>query len=137
MGEWRYRSAILDLGSRWRRVVTFTPLPFYPQGKSPWYPLDGRLGGPQSRSGRCGEEKNLSPAGNRTLAIHSVAIPTELCRALKHVTLATGTARGCLTVNSGCRRRKPSVPLSAVNGCVVFFFSFFQSKFLNKYSAAK
>jgi hypothetical protein len=26
-----------------------------PQGESPWYPLDRRLGGPQSR---CGEEKN-------------------------------------------------------------------------------
>jgi len=37
--------------------------PLYPQGKSPWYPLDRRLGGPQSRSGRGGEEKNyeLSP----------------------------------------------------------------------------
>jgi hypothetical protein len=23
--------------------------PLYPQGKSPWYPLDRRLGGPQSR----------------------------------------------------------------------------------------
>jgi hypothetical protein len=29
-----------------------------PQGKSPWYPLDRRLGGPYSRSGRGGEEKN-------------------------------------------------------------------------------
>jgi hypothetical protein len=29
-----------------------------PQGKSPWYPLDRRLGGPQSRSGHGGEEKN-------------------------------------------------------------------------------
>jgi hypothetical protein len=29
-----------------------------PQGKSPWYPLDRRLGGPQSRSGRGGEEKS-------------------------------------------------------------------------------
>jgi hypothetical protein len=29
-----------------------------PQGKSPWYPLDRRLGGPQGRSGRGGEEKN-------------------------------------------------------------------------------
>jgi hypothetical protein len=28
------------------------------QGMSPWYPLDRRLGGPQSRSGRGGEEKN-------------------------------------------------------------------------------
>jgi len=33
----------------------------YPQGKSPWYPLDRRLGGPQSRSGRGGEEKNSQP----------------------------------------------------------------------------
>jgi hypothetical protein len=29
-----------------------------PQGKSPWYTLDRRLGGPQSRSGLGGEEKN-------------------------------------------------------------------------------
>jgi hypothetical protein len=29
-----------------------------PQGKSPWYPLDRRLGGPPSRSGRGSEEKN-------------------------------------------------------------------------------
>jgi hypothetical protein len=28
-----------------------------PQGKSSWNPLDRRLGGPQSRSGRGGEEK--------------------------------------------------------------------------------
>jgi hypothetical protein len=26
-----------------------------------WYPLDRRLGGPQSRSGRGGEEKNPQP----------------------------------------------------------------------------
>jgi hypothetical protein len=32
--------------------------PLYPQGKSPWYLLDRRLDGPQSRSGRGGEEKN-------------------------------------------------------------------------------
>jgi hypothetical protein len=28
------------------------------QGKSPLYPLDRRLGGPQSRSGSGGKEKN-------------------------------------------------------------------------------
>jgi hypothetical protein len=28
------------------------------QGKSPWYPLDRRLGGPQSRSGSHGEEQD-------------------------------------------------------------------------------
>jgi hypothetical protein len=30
-------------------MVSFTPRPLYPQGKSCWYPLDRRLGGPQSR----------------------------------------------------------------------------------------
>jgi hypothetical protein len=32
-----------------------------PQGKNPWHPLDRRSGGPQSRSRRGGEEKNLQP----------------------------------------------------------------------------
>jgi hypothetical protein len=32
-----------------------------PQGKSPWYPLDRRLGVPQSRSVCGGEEKNSQP----------------------------------------------------------------------------
>jgi hypothetical protein len=29
-------------------VVSFTPRPLYPEGKSPWYPLDRRLGGPRA-----------------------------------------------------------------------------------------
>jgi hypothetical protein len=56
VGEWRCSSTILDLGTRWRWVVSLTPRPLYPR-----YPLDRRLGGPQSRSGRSGEEKNLLP----------------------------------------------------------------------------
>jgi hypothetical protein len=32
-------------------------LPF--RGKTPWYPLNRRLGEPQSRSGHFGEEKNV------------------------------------------------------------------------------
>jgi hypothetical protein len=32
-------------------------------------PMDRRLGGPQIRSGLCGEEKNLAPCGNRTRTI--------------------------------------------------------------------
>jgi hypothetical protein len=52
---------IIGLGIRWRWVVSFTPQPLYPRGKRPWYPLDRRLGGPQSRSGRGGEEKNSQP----------------------------------------------------------------------------
>jgi hypothetical protein len=53
--------SFFDLGTRWRWVVSFTPRPLYPQGKSPSYPLDRSLGGPQSRSGRGGEEKNSQP----------------------------------------------------------------------------
>jgi hypothetical protein len=48
---------ILDLGTRWSWVVSFTLRPPYPQGKSSSYPLDRRLGGPQSLSGRGGEEE--------------------------------------------------------------------------------
>jgi hypothetical protein len=42
-------------------VVSFTPWPCYPQ-----YPLYRRLGGPQRRSGRRGEEKILDPTGTQT-----------------------------------------------------------------------
>jgi len=43
-------------------VVSFTPRPLYPQGKSPFHPVGRKLGGPQSRSGRGGgEEKNSQP----------------------------------------------------------------------------
>jgi hypothetical protein len=37
------------------------PWPLYPRVKSPWYPLDRRLGGPQSCSGCGDEEKNSQP----------------------------------------------------------------------------
>jgi hypothetical protein len=53
--------AFLDLGTRLRWVVSFTTRPLNPQGKSPRYPLDRRLGGSRSRSGRGVEEKNSQP----------------------------------------------------------------------------
>jgi hypothetical protein len=54
---------ILDLGTRRRWMVSFTPRPLYRRGKSPppRYPLDRRLDGLQSRSGCGGEEKNFQP----------------------------------------------------------------------------
>jgi hypothetical protein len=55
----------LDLGTSWRWVVSFTPRPLYPRGKSSQYPLDMRMGGPQSRSGQREDEKNLDPTGTR------------------------------------------------------------------------
>jgi hypothetical protein len=48
----------LDLGTTWRWADSVTPRPLYPRGKSPRYPLDRRLGEPQSRSGRRGEENS-------------------------------------------------------------------------------
>jgi hypothetical protein len=41
------------------------PRPFYPRGKSPRYPLDSRLGGPQSQSGQHREVKILAPTGTQ------------------------------------------------------------------------
>jgi hypothetical protein len=41
-------------------------------------PLDRKLDGPQSRSGRYGEEKNLASTGNRTPSVQLLDIPTEL-----------------------------------------------------------
>jgi hypothetical protein len=48
-----------------------------PRGKGSLNPLDGRLGGLQSRSVRCGEEKNLGHVGSRTPAIQPVARYTD------------------------------------------------------------
>jgi len=52
---------ILNRCTRWRSVVIFTPLSLYSWRKSPWYPLDRRLGGLQSRSGRGSEGRNSLP----------------------------------------------------------------------------
>jgi hypothetical protein len=73
MGEWRYSSTILDLFTRCRWVVSFTLLPLYPRRKNSLHPLDMRLGGPQSRSGRCGKGKKSWPFRNRTRTVQPVA----------------------------------------------------------------
>jgi hypothetical protein len=49
-------------------MVSYTPRLLHLQGKRSCYPLDRRLCGHQSRSGRCGGEKSLAPAENRTPA---------------------------------------------------------------------
>jgi hypothetical protein len=48
---------IITLGFIWKLVVTFVLLPLYSHKKS-LYPVNRRLGGLQSRSGRFGENKN-------------------------------------------------------------------------------
>jgi len=47
---------ILNFGTRWSWVVSFTTHPLYPQ-----YPMDKRMGGPQNRSGSGGKEKKPLP----------------------------------------------------------------------------
>jgi hypothetical protein len=56
-GEKIQLHSFFDLGTRCRGIFSFTPLPLYPQGKRTWYPFHRRLGRPQSRSERGGEEK--------------------------------------------------------------------------------
>jgi hypothetical protein len=102
MGEWSCSSVILYVSTRWRCGQLHTPagwalpspffvfnffhnkknLPFYPCGRRHRYPLDRRMGEPQTRFGRCAEDKNLSPSGTRTPAVQLVAISTELSRFL-------------------------------------------------------
>jgi hypothetical protein len=55
-------------------MVSFTPRPLYPQGRATGTHSDRRLGGPQSRSGRGGEEKkSLSLPGLEPPIIQPVA----------------------------------------------------------------
>jgi hypothetical protein len=51
-----FLTSTLD-GSEWSASHTGR---FTSQGKSPWYPLDRRLGGSQSRSGHSGGEEKIS-----------------------------------------------------------------------------
>jgi hypothetical protein len=67
---------ILNLGTRWKWVmVNFMPQALYLCGKSPRYLMYRRLGGPLSRSGGGGEDKNKipTPADNWSPVVQLVA----------------------------------------------------------------
>jgi hypothetical protein len=76
----RILNSALD-GGEWSASL---PGHFNPQGRNPYYyPLHRRLGGPQSRSGYGGEEKNSQPLpGLEPMIIQSVAqrYTTDLSR---------------------------------------------------------
>jgi hypothetical protein len=80
-----------DLGTNCKVVVSFTPLPLYPRGKSPIYPLARRPGGPQSRSGRHGKRKILDPARSQLLSrllayeiyIYSIYLTNQISLSMK------------------------------------------------------
>jgi hypothetical protein len=85
MGERRHSFTILDLCTWWRWVVSFMHRQIYPQEKSPWYPLDRRLGGPAPEPvwTFLRRERSLDPAANRTPAVQHVARRYTDCRSVK------------------------------------------------------
>jgi len=86
MGRGSIAACIVDLGNRWRWVVSFTHHPLDPWGKGPWYPLDRMLGEPQSQSKWGAEEKNHCPYQklNPGCPVNSLfTIPTELIYTVK------------------------------------------------------
>jgi len=68
LGSGSIAPRILNLGTRWRWVVRDTSRPLYRR-----YSLDRKLGGPQNRSRRSGEEWIPASARNRTPVLQPVA----------------------------------------------------------------
>jgi hypothetical protein len=79
---------ILDVGTRWRWVVSFMLLPLCPQGRSTWYSLDKRLG--RSRAGLdavvkrkipspCMKSNPYHPARSSVLYHWANPAPREIC----------------------------------------------------------
>jgi hypothetical protein len=61
MWEWRYSSTILDFGTRWRWMISFTPRPLITGERAAGTNWIWGWMGPQSRSIRCEEETNFCP----------------------------------------------------------------------------
>jgi hypothetical protein len=82
--EWRYTSTVLELVTRWRLVVSFTPLLPHPQGNSPRYPLGRSLYGHQIWSGRCEIilhcRKSNPDIPTRSLSLYRLSYPDFLRR---------------------------------------------------------
>jgi hypothetical protein len=84
-GEWMYRSTyswsrhLLEMSGQLHAPAALPP------EKEPPYALDRRLGGPQNRCGRHGEDKNPARVGNQIsaaqpVAHHSPTAPSQLPR---------------------------------------------------------
>jgi hypothetical protein len=64
MGSAGIAPFISNLGNRWR--VNFTPRPFFPRERSPWYPLDRRVGGPEADLDAVEKREIFTNVGDRT-----------------------------------------------------------------------
>jgi hypothetical protein len=73
MGSGSIVAHILNLGSSWRKVISFMPLYFW--GKAPWYAWNRGLGGPQSHCGSVAKRKKVFLCTrNWTLVIQHIAL---------------------------------------------------------------
>jgi hypothetical protein len=76
-GETVLAPSFLNLGTRWRWVANLKPQWPYPR-KAPWYPLNKKLGRPQSLSGQFREEKISHPYWDSNPRLYS---PELICYA--------------------------------------------------------
>jgi hypothetical protein len=90
----------------WMEVVSFTPLPPYPQGKSPWYPLAGWSSEPVWTWLR--REKSLSlleiePRSSNPQPVTSL-LDTEVVKVENYVVsfFELSTEQNILTLEGGC-----------------------------------
>jgi hypothetical protein len=72
-GGWRYSSTILELDTRWRWVVSFTPRLLYSRGKVPCSHCIGGWVGPKACLDVVEKTKISCPCRNLTPAVQSVA----------------------------------------------------------------
>jgi hypothetical protein len=82
---------ILNLNTRWRWVVKFTPRSLYPLGKRPSYSFNRRLSGLQSWFRHDSEEKNPCPYQEMDPHHPACRIVTILTERPSSSHLATGT----------------------------------------------
>jgi hypothetical protein len=80
-------------------VVIFKSLSLHPRGKSSRYPMDRRLGRPQSRFERCGEEKKILHYWESNPGRPVRSLPLYRLPNLRH-TISQNTLPLCVTIQS-------------------------------------
>jgi hypothetical protein len=90
MWKWRYSTIILDLNTRWKWVVSFTPWLHYLWQKSPQKPLDMKLGGSQSKS-----ELQYVLFQQLYFYVHSTTFVVQFTFLQKHCCLSFYGTAGC------------------------------------------
>jgi hypothetical protein len=135
MGDGFMGTRFIDLDTSWRWLVSFKPRPLYSR-KSPRYTLIKRVSWPQSRSGRCGIEKNLLPqsriepwSSSPTFRTRAYALTGEIDEL--HARLASSNclhvliSRGEISleqVGSHCRQKPSKVQPSNVASALFLWY---------------